>query len=559
MVDLLDEDETTAAPNFDLRTGLFGQLKIEKPQETEYIRKLREEFQLYRARKMPYIHQVVGVKALVENPYFFIADEMGAGKTKQVIDAAMLLFEMKMIDRVIVIGPAAVRTVWFDPELGELATHLWNDVPNQVAEYHGKIKIWRTGPPSDKPLKWIITNYDFIRDRDRRRALKQYCSKKTLLVLDESWAIKSSKAQQTKSCVKLRESCGRVVLLNGTPVTNSPGDLRSQGNIMHKGILDCPGAIQFRSRYGIMGGWGGRKVVKWQNLDDLSARFAPYILRRLKEDCLDLPKKNPSIHIEVKLTEETWRMYRDMRDDLVAWLDVATASQASQAAVKVMRLQQITSGFIGGVKALIMDEEEEDNPDVPSFMKMLDLDFPTKKKIGPLAEIGREKLDATIWWITQKLKDDPNFKFIIWARFVPEVNRLAKTLHEVFGFPVGKIIGGQKEEDRQLAKRLLTPQTMPSGPCGVVGSPAAGGIGLTLVGTHDVLYSSNDWSLKNRLQSEDRPHRPGQLHDVNYYDLVAIGPKGQKTIDIKNIRSLQSKHNIAEITTSAWKKALLEE
>jgi hypothetical protein len=32
--------------------------------------------------------------------------------------------------------------VWFDPELGELAKHLWPSVHNFVTEYHQKLRQW---------------------------------------------------------------------------------------------------------------------------------------------------------------------------------------------------------------------------------------------------------------------------------------------------------------------------------------------------------------------------------------------------------------------------------
>jgi hypothetical protein len=544
--------------NLDLLCGLYGPLEKPEP-EPGWVTKLREKLGLDRCREVPFAHQVIGTNKIVNEPFVFLADEMGAGKTKQLIDAAMILYLTGVIDRVIVIAPAAVRTVWFDSELGELAKHLWETVPNQVSEYHGKIKQWKAGPPVGDRLKWIITNYDFIRDRERRRALRQYCGRKTLLVLDESSAVKSYKAQQTKSCMKLRKFCGRVVLMNGTPIANKPSDLRAQGDLLSPDILECKTGAQFRARYGVMGGFQNRNVVKWQNLDDLQKRFAPHTLRRLKSQCLDLPLKMPPVVLQAVLTPKTWAIYKEMRDDLVAWLSDAEASQASHAAVKVMRLSQITSGFIGGVKDVILDEEE-DSSEMPSFMRIMDLDIPKRaSKMGPVAEIGREKLDVCLQWIRDGIEADPTFKFLIWARFRPEIARLVKAIHTEFGIPVGQIVGGQHSDEREAAKRILTPQTCPEGAAGVVGSPMAGGMGLTLVATHNVLYCSNDQSLKVRLQSEDRPHRPGQVNNVNYYDIVAVGPQGQKTVDHKTILSLQRKYDLAELTTRGWIEALQEE
>src|SRR5262245_39237101 len=85
-------------------------------------------------------HVKIGVKYLIENPFFLLADEMGGMKTAQAIIAAQFLFVNNIIDQVIVIAPSAVKPVWFEPETGELAKHLWLDVPSQVIDFHAKLQ-----------------------------------------------------------------------------------------------------------------------------------------------------------------------------------------------------------------------------------------------------------------------------------------------------------------------------------------------------------------------------------------------------------------------------------
>lgn len=506
-------------------------------------------------RLPPYKHQIVGVEKLLENPYFFIADEMGAGKTKQTIDAAQILALMNIIKRVIVVAPAPVRSVWFDPELGELAKHLWVDFPCTITEYHALTRTWDWFLKGRAPqLRWFITNYDFIR-KDRINRLLEICDGYTLLVLDESSAIKSWKALQTKAAEKLRAKCGRVILLNGTPIANSPGDLYSQAHVMHPAILGCKTFFHFRARYAIMGGWQGKQIVGWHDLDDLQQRMAPYVIRRLKEDCLDLPPKIDSVPISVPLSPETWKIYKEMKDEMVAWLNNSEVATASQAIVKGIRLAQITSGFVGGVE--IQEREAEVPPD------WMDLPFeeqPDNPSLPIVKEVGREKLDAFISWLEDRLIEDPKFKLLLWCRFRPETERAYNEIG--IKFPKvdrGLIWGGQKKPDRDYALRLLDPRTTPDGPVVVVGTPATGSMGLNLTAAHTVMYMSNDFSLKTRLQSEDRVHRPGQDYPVSYFDMIATGPQGQKTIDHRVVKALKDKEDIADFTTAAWLEALTEE
>lgn len=550
---------------------------------------------LSRCRKSPYKHQIVGIEACtkwndpdsgrIHGGCFALWDEMGNGKSKQTIDAAQLLFEAGAINRVIVVAPASVRSVWFDRELGELAKHLWLKMPVMVSEYHAKVKqwFWTEGPiPRDQRLAWIITNYDFIRNSTRLIELKKYCGPKTLLILDESSACKNYRAQQTKACMALRKKCGRVILLNGTPIDNNPGDLYSQGLLMDKRILDCDTWFHFRSRYAVLGGWMNKQVVGWRNLEDIQKRFAPYVLRRLKKDCLDLPPKLPTVIFDVPLTQATWDIYKEMRDQMVAWLSASTVSVSAQAVVKGMRLAQITSGFLGGLQQLEdMDDDWDEIIEDDTHSSQLpvhqteviftptDLDDqlpgmrsgppkgPTTRL--PPREIGREKLDFYLDWVKMMLEQDPELKLLTWCRFKPEVYRLEAELLKWGLVNVGGIYGGQKKGERQRALRLLNPDTVTPAPVDVVGTLGSGAKGLNLAGSHTVMEMSYDFRLGTWMQALDRVHRPGQKFPVSYFILRAVGPQGQRTIDHLIIKARDGKLDLATMTTSAWVKELMQE
>lgn len=546
---------------------------------------------LQHTRKPPYAHQVVGVKALLDNKIFALFDEMGAGKTKQTIDAAQGLMCAGQLDRVIVVAPASVRGVWYDPELGELAKHLWDGLSATVVEYHAKQRSWDHGKPNELSPTWIITNYDFIRPTTRLKKLLELANKKTLLVLDESSAVKNYRALQTKACWELRQKCGRIVLLNGTPIENNPGDIFSQARMLDPAILACPTWFHFRARYGVLGGFKGKQVIGWTHLDDLQARLKPYVLRRLKVDCLDLPPKLPSVTLTCTLSQETWAVYKDLRDQLVVWLNSDSVVTAPQAIVKIIRLAQVTSGFLTGVEygeepldAWDLTEEERpawlpdevkgraNEPNPGRLVDLGDQPFPalgmpaspasSSARVSPATTwtLGAEKVNAVCDWLGEQLEVDPNLKVLAWCRFRPELGRLAAAFELRFPqLTVGKIWGGQKRAEREESVRLLDPRTAPPGPVVVLGTPSSGAKGLNLTGAHTVIYVSNDYRYGTRQQSEDRVHRPGQTYPVSYFDVVAEGPQGQKTIDHKILAALLSKQDLAVQTTSAWVQLLREE
>lgn len=519
-------------------------------------------------------HQIIGVDRLLGHSFFALFDEMGAGKTKQVIDAAQLLYVRADIDTVIVVCPAAVRSVWVEPELGQIKLHAFDNVPIEVWEYHSRTKKFRLGPPSNDPLRFIVTNYDFIRSQERLDGLTAMMGPGTMLVVDESSAVKSHKSLQTKAVMKLRKMCSRVVLLNGTPIANNPLDMYAQGNIMSPNILELKTFSHFKAKYCIMGGFLQKQVVGWQNLEDMQRRFAPYVLRRLKKDCLDLPEKLSPAVISVPLTPATWVIYKQMRDDLVSYLTDEVAAVARHAAVKAIRLSQVTSGFLGGLEELARDPnaihddqtELDDALDYTDSGTISELTGLSTSHSGGLAvklptrEISREKLDAFLDWYHIAISQDKNLKLLVWCRFRAELARLVKEFQLVHPkVEVGTIWGTQKRDEREHALRLLDPRTAPSGPVLVVGTPQTGSMGLNLTAAHTVVYVSNDYSLKTRLQSEDRVHRPGQTEAVSYFDVIACGPSGQRTIDHAIIKALRTKSDIANWTTKAWLEALSDE
>jgi len=537
---------------------------------------------LSRARKTPYAHQLYGVEWLTDlvRPEegriypgsLLLADEMGAGKTKQVIDAAQLLWEWNEIDTVIVVAPAPVRSVWFDNETGELKKHLWEDFAVDVHEYHASTQswVWGTRTTKRRPLRWIITNYEFIRYGLKRigggyrgpnlNPLLDAAGPRTLLVLDESSSVKSWKADQTRACKTLRRACNRVWLLNGTPIAQSPGDLYAQADLMDPRILACGSYFHFRARYAVMGGWMQKQIMGWRDLEDLQHRMRPYTLRRLKVECLDLPPKLDPVTLEVALTPGTWRAYKELRDQLISWLDENTMATTAQAGTRVMRLAQLTAGFLGGLADVQPCATCEaggmvDNEPCPKCNGAGSISTNVEPR-----QVGTEKLDLIVSWVRDRLTADPNLKLVLWCRFRPEVEHLCQALRLEFpSVQVAELWGGQKRDERTAALHLLHPDTATDEPAIVVGTLGTGSVGINLAAAHEVVYCSNGNSLFQRLQSMDRVHRPGQRYPVSYADVVATGPKGQKTIDHTIVRALRAREELATWTCAAWVQALKEE
>lgn len=500
----------------------------------------------------PFRHQIHGTIELVRRRSFALFDEMGSGKSKQVIDAACVLYEAGEIDCVVVVAPASVRSVWLDEELGQIKAHSW--VPATVIEYHSEMKlIWSDTVDHPGPdLPWFVTNYEFLRpikeDTSRRddllANLKSFS--KIFLVLDESSMVKSNTSQQFKAALELRGVAARCVILNGTPVSNNPLDLWAQMEVLDKRILGgrYKNFFVFKRRHCLMGGWHEKQILGWRDLEKVQALIKPYCLRRLKKDCLDLPPKIGGIDAktpiirEVKLKKETWTRYKRLRQEALLALPNRNTILEPNAAVRVMRLAQLTSGHIAFIPELTMEE--------------MQLELFAESQIEFLSS---EKLDDTFTQLTEWSTAEAT---IVWCRFRPERERLVKMLED-HGVTVYQLYGGMPKKEKDEAERAFHPSSRGSGRRIMVAQPHAGGKGLQLHAATENIYLSNDHSLEFRLQSEDRTHRSGTIEPVSYGDVLATGPEGQKTIDHVIFKALRAKQDLAVWTCAAWRRALGEE
>ncbi len=531
-----------------------------------------------RCRLPPFDHQREDVAFLINHPVVFIASEMRTGKTKIVIDAAQFLFEAGTIDRVVIITPAPVRDVWADPTLGEIAKHAWRDLPSKVVEYHDRVRVW-SNQESTNYLHWYISNFEFLRSKPRLAQLLGACTKKTLLVGDESSFLKNHAAIQTKSFMELRIRCGRVVLLNGTPIYHSPMDLFSQANILSKKILDCPYVTQYKARYAVQEpvlGFGGKpltatvkggkeivikKIAGWSNLDDLQRRLAPYTIRRLQKECLDLPPKLDPVTLTAKL-DVSWPHYKAMRDEFVVWLTESKVVTSATAAIKALRLSQITGGFLSGVQDSGIPPVQQgllNSLLLPGLEPQEYIEEPRPEVTiddGPV-EVGREKLDVLLWLLEEKLKQDENLKLVVWGRFRAEVFRAEQAVREKYPqMQTGLILGGQTKTERLRSLGLLHPDTAPAGPVFIAGIEGTGSFGLNMCAAHTCVSMSGGYSPGKTAQTLDRVYGPGQRFPISYYNIIATGPKGQKTIDYDILTARLSGEDIATRTAAAWVKAL---
>lgn len=465
-----------------------------------------------------YGHQKAAVNAGRGQPNFAYLMEMGTGKSAVVAREAAWLAANGKLDLLIIVAPDRVHRKWAEREIplhGEYkntvfqATH-WirpATTANQMKDIERDITNRR---PVAVAFGYGAVSYRSKQGKASRllHFLQILCEKygsRTMLALDESHRIKSPSAKRTRSLQALGKRVRWRRILTGTPVTRGYEDLYSQFRFLDPRILGFSTYTEFKALHCVMGGFEGRQIVNYRYADLLMDKIRPFTFRAAKDECLDLPPKVYDQY-RVELSAEQRQKYDALKDEYILWLTNTEAVDVELAITRLLRLQQIIGGHLPPAGP---GEPATEIADVP--------------RIGVVESIVEDALASSQ-------------QVIVWARFVPEVLRLARTLGDIATTYAGKLSDNQLELNLQSFKSGKKPV--------IIGTQSKGGIGLDMTEASVVIYYSNSFDYEHRAQSEDRAHRIGQTRSVLYCDLLA-----EDTLDTKLLKVLQQRKNLAEGVT----------
>tara|TARA_B100000700_G_scaffold331737_1_gene467781 strand:+ start:12482 stop:13852 length:1371 start_codon:yes stop_codon:yes gene_type:complete len=418
--------------------------------------------------------------------------EMGLGKTAVALSDFLELWLNHDVDILIVICPNTLKRNWAK----EAETWLKMD-PN--------IRVWpELGSVIDMPNIFII-NYEtliYSGGEEVDRLINRY---RCMVVLDESIMIKNHKAKKTKWLLQRKTLMEYRRCLSGSPIVQGPHDLWAQLT-----FLSANGKsnyFAFRNYFCRMGGWQGKQVlgVKKDRELELANMVDQVGFRARKDEWTDLP---PKIYTERRfdLTRDQTAHYTTMRDDLIAYVQ-GEEIEVHMVITKIMKLQQISSGWV--------NSEEGEPIKIPGKNPKLDL----------LLEL-------------YETRDTP---IVVNAHYRHSIQDIFDALDKK-KIPYSFITGGMQDEDIEAEKFKFNTGEADIIICQVRSAK----YGHTLLGTEDnrcatAVYYENNYSLDDRIQSEDRIHRHGQTNDsVLYIDLIGT----EEEIDI--IKCLQHKSNVAQ-------------
>ena len=272
---------------------------------------------------------------------FGLLFEMGCGKTLTAIAIAGAAYEKGEIEKVLVVAPTSVCSVW-PKEFSDYANFKYkvNVLLGDKKKRLQELEALKNFP--FKALKVAVINYESTWREGLFEALIDW--KPDLVIADESQRIKTHDAEQSKAMHQIGDVAKYELILSGTPVQNDAIDLFSQYRFLDPTIFGW-NYYAFRNRYAIMGGFNRKQIVGYKDLDQLIQKEHSIAYRVTKDEALDLPEQT-FLTRYIQLTGKEKQLYDKIKKDSFAELENGGMITAPTVLTKLLRLQQFTGGFI---------------------------------------------------------------------------------------------------------------------------------------------------------------------------------------------------------------------
>ena len=414
--------------------------------KTHTLEKVNIDYTKYNHRP-PLSHQKEAIEKLVGSKRFILADDMGLGKTTSTIIAALETNAKKIL----IVCPASLKINW----------------QREIENYSDRSVFICEGKKYSIESDFVIVNYDILKNfhdtKNKELSLLDQ-SNFDLVILDEAHMISNVQAQRTKIINSFVKKIQRVWLLTGTPMTSRPMNYYNLLNIIESPVAQnwMAYAIRYCQGYQFMA--GKRKV--WNvtgasNLEELRDRTSKQVLRRLKENVLDLPDKIITpVYLRLKSPQ-----YEDLMGEYYNWYE---------------------------------NKSEESQSLTVQFSKLMKV-----RKV-----IANEKIKQTIDFAENIIEQGK--KVIIFTNFTDTL----QTIYQHFGKQSVYLDGSCSNAMRQQAVDSFQNEEKIKV---FVGNLKAAGVGLTLTAAEVVIMNDLSFVPAEHAQAEDRAYRYGQKSNVLVY------------------------------------------
>lgn len=316
-----------------------------------------------------------------------------------------------------------------------------------------------------------------------------------LVVIDEMHKIKSISSNSSRLAARIGAKVKRRIGLTGTVIPHSPLDVYAQwrfidpyafGRVQPDGTRKRATFQAFKEDYAVMGGYMGREVTGFKNLDRLEEIMGERAAVAIKSECLDLPEATDTI-VPVNLSSKELKAYEEMRSQLQVTFreeddtrssgeKVTGESTAFSRLTRAIRLRQITAGIL-----------PDDN--------------------GEMREIGRSKAKTIASLVHDTLPDEK--RVVVFGSFRAELAAIAEEIGKVKGTTVLTITGDTPPEERLALRQRFGSDSDER--IVIVAQIRTLSVAVNeLVTAQHAIFASLPWQRDDIVQARDRLNRLGQ-------------------------------------------------
>jgi SWI/SNF-related matrix-associated actin-dependent regulator 1 of chromatin subfamily A len=507
--------------------------------------------------RTPYPFQYSGIQYALDKKRVLIADEQGLGKTFQAIGTVAITDAYPLL----VVAPANVKYNW----RREFTLWLTNFSKDDVYVCRGR------KAESVEGKKVVVINYDLLGSWVKELKTVDWKA----IVLDEAHYIKNAKTIRFKSIMEIKQATKPEyrLAMTGTPILNRIpevkailefldryNDVAKGVNFTHaymefndythpihrkqalvfrcytdiimrqeqlitegtpekmaldsfvskglvteflKYVLDrnLDKAIENRSNANLI----FREIIRQEYLNDLNNRLRiNCMVRREKKDVLtELPDK---ISVDVPVDISNREEYIRAEEDMCSWIDenISENTNIEEVYTRLGLTEEQYEALDDKERKKLVTKLAEDKKNRYLSAEIL-------VKIETLRQIAlKGKMEEIFSWIDDFLLTGK--KLVVFGIHQSVVKQIAKR----YNCPA--IYGGVDS----LKRQAIVDQFQEDPNCNlIVANIIAGGEGITLTASSDVLFVESYWNPGKMDQASDRVHRIGQTKGVTIYHMIS--------------------------------------
>lgn len=471
----------------------------------------------------PYKHQIDFMKFAINRQNngnksgFMVCDSMGLGKTAECISLAHFNKQHYNYKHCLIICCVNMSKYNWQADIEDHSRGLYHGyILGTRLNKHGDIKSTIVGSDKlrdlenltmyggDQPLPYfIITNIESFRMKNGKHFI--FAEKIIELInkfeinmicIDEIHKNASTSSSQGKQLLAIKaktEDRCMWIPVTGTPIVNKPTDCYLPLKLIDATTVSS--FHQWASQFCVYGGYGDKEIIGYKNIPRLKFLVQNNMIRRLKENILDLPDKIEYVEY-VDNTPIQAKLYESLAGEVISNKEAVCSSLNPMSSF--LKLRQVNGS----------PELFDDSIKIDSKYYLKNAKF--RRLLELLVDIHER-----------------NEKVIIFSNWLQPLRTIYKLIRNTYGTAV--YVGSMTEIQREQQKNAFMKNPKVTVMLGTIG---AMGTSLTLTAANNVIFYDCPWTMTDYDQACDRVHRIGTTKSVSIYKLITRQTVDNKVDDI---------------------------